>query len=350
VHHPNNERQSHRPGRLRAIALGLVAVAMAFAVTACGSSSNDSGSSSSTTAASGGAATTAAKKKRVLFVLPSLGNQAYTRELAGAKAQAAKDPSIDLVVVAPGTGVGQADTLIPKIQNALVQGVDAMVVNGGAASPSLVSVLKGATDKGAKLVTFDVEIPQLPTVSFVNLDDDYTSALGGKFVQEQLPEGGELGLFACYPSNPVTIARVQGFYQGLKGWKGWNGKPVASADSKCDSAKARTQMENMLTAHPNLKAVYSTTDQDAVGIQQALTAAKKDIVVVAHDASKEAAQAIAKGDVLDADVSNPFEEIGAAAVKAGSDALAGKPVEKKLLLKSILVTKANAQEYADKLK
>jgi ribose transport system substrate-binding protein len=328
-----------RRGLLLAAALLLAVLGLA----ACGSGSKSSSSTSST-----GAKTTV-KKKHIVFVLPSLGNQAFTRELKGAQQAAAADPSIDLTVVAPGTGVGQANTLIPKIQDALTRGADALVVNGGAASPSLVGVLKQAEGRGVKLVTFDVDIPGAGAASFINLDDAYTSALGGEFVKRQLPQGGPLGLFACYPSNPVTIGRVQGFYGGLKGWKGWSGKPVAQVDTKCDSATARTDMENMLTAHPDLKVVYSTTDQDATGIRQALAAAHHDLLFVAHDASKEATQAILQGQYLDADIANPFEDIGNQSVKAAADVLNGKTVPGKILIKSTLVTKANAQEYLTKL-
>ena len=327
--------------RRRLVAATLLVVS-ALGLAACGSDSSSDGGATD-------GATTSAKQKKVVFVLPSLGNVAFTRELAGARAAAAADPSIDLEVVAPGTGVGQANTLIPKLQNALVGGADALVVNGGAASPSLVGVLRQAVNQGTKLVTFDVEVPDVGASSFVNLDDDYTSALGGEYMKQQLPDGGELGLFACFPSNPVTIARVEGFYLGLEGWKGWNSRPVASADTRCDSARARTQMENMLTAHPNLRAVYSTTDQDATGIRQALAAARRDLVFVAHDTSREAAQAILDGDYLDADIANPFEDIARQAVEAAADLLDGEQVEERILIRSILVTRENAQEYLDEL-
>lgn len=334
--------RSHRTTPRRRHAASALLVVAALGIAACGSDSSSDGGSTA-------GATTSAKQKKIVFVLPSLGNQAFTRELAGAKQAAAKDPSIDLKVVAPGTGVGQANTLIPKLQNALVGGADALVVNGGAGSPSLVGELKQAVNQGTKLVTFDVEIPDVGASAFVNLDDAYTSALGGEYLQQQLPDGGELGLFACYPSNPVTVARVDGFYGGLKGWKGWSGRPVASADSRCDSATARTQMENMLTAHPNLRAIYSTTDQDATGIRQALAAANRDVVFVAHDASREAATAILQGDYLDADIANPFEEIGDQAVQAAAQLLDGEQVEPKILIRSTLVTRANAQDYLDRL-
>jgi ribose transport system substrate-binding protein len=307
---------------------------LVLSVAACGNTPASPGSTS---------------KAKIVFVLPSLGNQAFTRELAGAQAAAAQDPTIDLIVVAPGTGVGTANQLIPKIQNALTQHPAALVVNGGAAEPSLVTILQQAASSGVKIVTFDVAVPGLSVASFVNLDDNYTSALGGQFVQQQLPNGGELGLFSCYPENPVTIARVQGFYLGLQGWKGWTGTPVQTIDTKCDSATARTGMENMLVAHPNLKAVYSTTDQDVTGILEALKAANKtNLVVVAHDCSIPAAQAILQGR-LQADIANPFEQIGFQAVQAAANTVAGKAVPSQILIKSTLVTKANAQAYIDNL-
>jgi ribose transport system substrate-binding protein len=327
----------------RGAAVIVALLASAVVVSACGGSDETASNGSS----GGGAAE---GKKKIVFILPSLGNQAYTRELDGAKAAAAKDPNIELIVAAPGTGIGQANTLIPKIQNAMLQNPDAMVVNGGAARESLVTILKQAAAKGVKIVTFDVEIPEVPVETFVNMDDDYTSALGGEFMKKALPDGGKFGLFSCARTNTVTIGRVRGFYLGLEGWKGWNEKPVQIVDTGCDSGKARTAMENMLTAHPDLAAVYSTTNQDVMGIIKALEAANKtDLVVVAHDTSVESAQAVLEGKFLQADIANPFEEIGGQAVEAAAKAVDGESLPPKILIKSHLVTKENAQEYIDEL-
>jgi ribose transport system substrate-binding protein len=312
--------------------------AVALLVAACGGGSEGGGQDK---------AAADAPKKRVFVLMPSLSNQAYVRENKGVEDQAAKETEADVTVDSPGTGIGEASQLIPKLEAALTKGVDAIAINGGAAQKELIPVLERAASDGVKLVTFDADIPDLKgKVSFVNVDEMSASPPAGEFVKQQLPEGGELFYLSCIPDHPVTVARTKGFEAGLKGWKG---KLVGTGDSQCDEAKARTIMENALTAHPNLDVVYSTTEQAAAGGLAALKAAKKDLLFISHDAAKEHVQMVADGDILDGDVLNPFEEIGAAAVRTAVDAALGKQVPSEVVIKGGFLTKDNAQEYLDGL-
>jgi ABC-type sugar transport system substrate-binding protein len=330
-------RRRANPVRWLATATALVGVSALVA--ACG---GDAAEGEGDQAASGGA------KKRVFVLMPSLSNQAYVRQNDAVKAQAAKETEAEVTVDSPGTGIGEANQLIPKLEAALTKGVDAIAINGGAAQKELIPVLERAAKEGVKIVTFDADIPDLEgKVSFVNVDEMTASPLAGEFVKEQLPDGGELFYLSCIPDHPVTVARTEGFEAGLEGWKG---KLVGTGDSQCDEAKARTIMENAITAHPNLDVVYTTTEQAAAGGIAALRAAKKDLLFVSHDAAKEHVELVANGDILDGDVLNPFEEIGAAAVRTAVDAALGKTVEPEVLIKGGFLTKDNAQEYLDGLK
>jgi ribose transport system substrate-binding protein len=328
-----------RSNAVRRLLSATALVALTGLVAACG---GDSESDAGGAAADGGGA-----KKRVFVLMPSLSNQAYVRQNNAIKAQAAKETEAEITIDSPGTGIGEASQLIPKLEAALTKGVDVIAVNGGASSKELIPVLERAAGEGVKIVTFDADIPDLEgKVSFVNLDDMTASPLAGEFVKKELPEGGELFYLSCVVDHPVTVARTKGFEAGLKGWKG---KLVGTGDSMCDEAKARTIMENALTAHPGLDAVYTTTEQAAAGGLAALKAANKDLLFVSHDAAKEHVEMIAKGDILDGDVLNPFEDVGTAAVRTAVDAALGKTVEPKVLVKGDFITADNAQEYLDSL-
>jgi ribose transport system substrate-binding protein len=328
-----------RPAPVRWLFGAMTLVAVSASVAACGGGSGDSGSS-------GASGSSDAPKKRVFVLMPSLSNQAYVRQDNAVKAQAAKETQAEVTVDSPGTGIGTADQLIPKLEAALTKGVDAIAINGGAAQKELIPVLQRAADDGVKIVTFDADIPELKgKTSFVNVDEMSASPLAGEYVKKKLPQGGELFYDSCIPDHPVTLARTKGFEAGLKGWKG---KLVGVGDSQCDEAKARTIMENALTAHPNLSVVYTTTEQAAAGALAALKAAKKDLLFISHDASKEHVQMVADGDIVDGDVYNPFEEVGTAAVRTAVDAALGKKVPATVLIKGGFITKANAQEYLAK--
>lgn len=289
------------------------------------------------------------ERTRIYVLIPSLSNAAYIAQRDGAEAAAARVPDgFEVVVDAPSTGIGDATTLIPKLENAITQGADVLAVNAGAAQAELAPILDRAIKDGIKVILFDVDIPNLEGVtSFVNIDEANTSPAGGEFVREQLPDGGELFILSCVEGHPVTVARTEGFLAGLEGWAG---KVVGTGDSQCDEAKARTIVENALTSHPNLDAFYSTTAQATDGGLKALEAAGKDLIWVSHDATAEHAQAILDGGILDADIINPFQDIAAKVVETAVEAAQGEDVDREILPKGGLVTKDTAADYLKHLK
>jgi len=105
-------------------------------------------------------------------------------------------------------------------------------------------------------------------------------------------------------------------------------------------------MENILTTHPDLKAVFATNDQMALGAVEAVAARNSSgkVVVVGVDATKEAIIAIQKGS-LSADVAMHPEALGRGAVETAIKAARGEPVNKVIDTGETLVTKENAAEF-----
>lgn len=291
-----------------------------------------------------GGAVRAEEQAKIYFLIPSLSNDAYIGLRDGAEFQAEEMKDVaDVTVDAPSTGIGEASRLIPKVESAITRGMDVIAVNPGAAQKELTPVLQRAIDAGIKVIVNDADIPELEgKTSFIAVDEANTSPAGGEFVKEQLPDGGELFVLSCVVDHPVTVARTEGFMAGLEGWKG---EIIGTGDSECDEEKARTITENAITANPGLDAIYSTTAQATDGGLKALEAADKDVVFVSHDATKEHAQMILDGGILDADIINPFQEIGATVIETAVKAAQGEDVPKEVLIEGGLVTKENAAEF-----
>ena len=104
-------------------------------------------------------------------------------------------------------------------------------------------------------------------------------------------------------------------------------------------------MENMISAHPDLDAVFSTSDSQTVGIMKALEAAKENPTLVSFDAQAPIVEDILAGGVADASVAWSAKEIGADAVKAAVAAARGEPVEKETLVPVTVVDKTNAASW-----
>jgi ABC-type sugar transport system substrate-binding protein len=154
--------------------------------------------------------------------------------------------------------------------------------------------------------------------------------------------GGQLGILHCIPGLQITDDRVGGFKSGLASAPF---KVVSTLDAKCDREKGRTTMENMLSAHPDLDAIYSISDTQTFGAVKAITAVHKDPIVVSFDAQPEALKDIKAGTVIDASVGQfPFK-VGALAVKTAVAVAQGKAVDKQVISPLVMVDKSNVDAF-----
>jgi ABC-type sugar transport system substrate-binding protein len=228
------------------------------------------------------------------------------------------------------------------IENAITKDVDAIAVNGSDTKP-LLPVLRRVVDAGIPLILFDAPAEDLAddVTSYIGTDNAAGGEAGGAWLKEALPGGGTLGVVLCVAGHPVTSARFDGFKAGL----GDGFDVVATADAQCDPEKGRKAMENMISAHPGLDAVFSTSDSQTIGIVAALEAADVDPTVVSFDAQAPIVEDILAGGVADASVAWSAKEIGADAVKAAVAAARDEPVEKETLVPVTVVDKRNAADW-----
>src|SRR3954447_25329299 len=104
-------------------------------------------------------------------------------------------------------------------------------------------------------------------------------------------------------------------------------------------------MENMLSSHPDLDAIYSISDTQTFGAVKAITAVDKDPIVVSFDAQPEALKDIKAGTVIDASVGQfPFK-VGALAVKTAVAVAQGKSVDKQVISPLVMVYKTNVDKF-----
>jgi ABC-type sugar transport system substrate-binding protein len=282
------------------------------------------------------------KQVRVAVVMASLGNDFYIAQKQGVEDEAAKQSGAE-VTVSAGRAQSSTDEVVGLIENAITKDVDAIAVNGSDTKP-LLPVLQRVLDAGIPLVLFDAPADELTPdlAAYIGTDNRAGGEAGGAWMKQQLPEGGKLGVILCVAGHPVTTARLDGFKAGLEG------APfdvVATADAQCDPEKGRKAMENMISAHPDLDAVFSTSDSQSIGVVKALQAAKEDPVFVSFDAQPPIVKNIEAGTVIDASVAWSAKEIGGDAVKAAVAAARDEPVEKQTLVPVTVVDKTTAASW-----
>lgn len=326
----------------KGVQIAIVVACLAALVAGCGS---DDDSGGSTTGAGGGSSSAESASGKVLYLVPTLDDEAYVRQSAAAKATAEKYPNIDFDITA-GSGRTDATDLVAKIESGVTQGVDVIVVDSGSAGDQLKPALERAIDQGVKVVVNSQPIEGLDGVtSTIGFDHKAGAVPGGKYVAEQLKSGDEVGMIRCVIGTPATDARAAGFEEGIAG----SGiKVVATGDAECDPEKARAITENMLTAHPNLKGILSDTDIAVLGVVKALDADKKDLVVVGHDGQVAGLEAIKAGNVLDASAVYPYNLFGVKGIDTAAEIVEGKQVPARVdIPPQELITKDNVQKYLD---
>jgi ribose transport system substrate-binding protein len=156
---------------------------------------------------------------------------------------------------------------------------------------------------------------------------------------------GDVALLPFVPSAETSIQRQQGFEQELKKYPGIH--LVAVQYDQSDISTALSEMENILTAHPNLKGVFAANEPGVIGVVHALL--ERGLVgkvkVVGFDNAPDEVSALGAGQVQALIVQNPFR-IGYEGVSEVVDLLEHKQVPHDLDTGSIVATKANMNQPA----
>jgi ribose transport system substrate-binding protein len=103
-------------------------------------------------------------------------------------------------------------------------------------------------------------------------------------------------------------------------------------------------IENILSAQPNLAGIFPTNEAGVLGTVQALTARGKigQIKVVGFDAAADEITALRNGGVQALIVQDPFK-MGYLGVKAALEAMAKKPIEKRIDTGVYVITAENME-------
>ncbi|GAC1554034.1 MAG: hypothetical protein NVS2B7_30000 [Herpetosiphon sp.] len=354
-------------------------LAIILLLTACGGTTT---TSTGTTAASGGASTKTAVVAAVTPAAPnaatsaaSAKTQAATSAAArtgtGATAGAGTGKPVNIAVIVKsvtsdywktvGKGVSQASQQDPSIKSTfqgpneetdiegqirVLEAAISQKVSAIAVAPSQANqvqpTLQKAVDAGIPVVLIDTDIPGFTAkTAFVGTDNKLGGQQAGEYIAKQLKSGDKVAIIRGAAGDPVHNLREQGATEPLK-TAGITVVAVQPADS--DRAKGQNVAENLLTANPDLKAIYATNDEMALGAVQAAKSAGKQIIIVGFDASPDALTAIQSGQ-MSGSIAQFAEKIGLLGTITAAKVARGEAVEKFVNTGVELVTKDNVSKF-----
>lgn len=173
------------------------------------------------------------------------------------------------------TAENQATEQAAQIQNMILQGYDAIVVN--AASPTALNgAIKEACDAGITVVSFDGIVTE-PCAWRIAVDFNAMGEGQIEYLAKRLPEGGNLLEIRGLAGVSVDDQMHAGIEEGVK--KHPNFKIVGSVHGDWAADVAQRAVAGVLPSLPKIDAVV-TQGGDGYGAAQAFAAAKRETPII----------------------------------------------------------------------
>lgn len=171
---------------------------------------------------------------------------------------------------------------VTMVESAIQQNVDAIIISA-ASSDGIIPAIKKARDAGIKIINFDTRISDPGMYdAYVGADDVDGAYKAGKYICEQLGGTGKVGLITGLLAQSTGVDRKEGFMKAVAKYPGVEVVAEASGEWRSDTAANVTT--NMLTASPDIQAIFACNDQMAVGMVSAIkTSGKEDLILVGYD-------------------------------------------------------------------
>jgi ribose transport system substrate-binding protein len=275
-------------------------------------------------------------KKRIAVIPKGRAHLFWQSVHAGAVA-ASRETGVDIIWNGP-TSETDFTGQLQIIEAMINQHVDAICL-APIDKTVMANVVDRAMSQKIPVVIFDSGIDTNNFVSQVATDNFRAGQMAAERMGKILDGKGRVAIVAVQPGAASTMAREQGFEEGIK--KNYPG--IEIVDKRygwADFAKSLAVAENMLTAHANLNGMFASNESSAVGAGQALKARKSKVRLVGFDWSPTLLEDLRAGQIDSLVVQDPFK-MGYEAVTSAVGYLNGKTPEKINNLAPLVVTREN---------
>ena len=255
------------------------------------------------------------KKLTIAFLPKSKGNQYFVTCEKGARA-AADELGAELLFDGPTNSDPAKQNEI--VENWISLGVD-VIAAACENKEGLSTALRKAQAAGIKVVTYDADAQPDARSFFVNQATE--KGIGDALLDNAASLVGNQGEFAIITAN-LTAANQNAWIAAIKARQAEKYPEMKLVDIKpCDDLKDKAQQEttNLLSAHPNLKAVISVCSPGVPGAAEAVKqAGKAGAVKVVGLGLPSENKAYVKEGVTQSVILWKVEDLGYLAIRAGA--------------------------------
>lgn len=175
--------------------------------------------------------------------------------------------------------------------------------------------------------------------NFVGPNAKQNGELAAEWIAESLDYEGEVAIVIGMPRAFAARQRTAGFEE----WMAANAPDITIVETQnadWDRSRAKDLAETWIRNHPDLKAIFANNDTMALGIQEAVNASDRDILVVGVDGIGEAYDSIRRGELSATVDSFPYYK-GQIAVEMALRVLGGQEVPRVVWTPQALIDSTN---------
>lgn len=324
----------------------LLTLVLCLSLTACGGSKTAEPEKTEEPAKTEESSGTEKKTLTIALLPKTLSNpyfvamQKFAEETAAALSN--DEYTVEIVCSAPPSEDG-VNEQITMFESYLEKGVDGvLIVPCGTAE--VVDTIKKANEKNVPVICLDTNADEGADVAaFIGTNNYDGGFLAGEWTAQNID--GQVAVITGTLGNQCHTDRTNGYMDGLN--NAANIELVGDIQPcNGDQGTAMGIAENLLTAYPDLKCIYVTSDTGAMGAATAVQATGRDVKVIGFDGSPNGAQSILDGGMT-ATVAQTPGVMAQEGVKALYELLVNGTAPKDMYTACSMVTAENANDYLD---
>ncbi|CNJ29572.1 ribose ABC transporter substrate-binding protein RbsB [Yersinia mollaretii] len=270
-------------------------------------------------------------KDTIALVVSTLNNPFFVSMKDGAQKEADK-LGYNLVVLDSQNNPAKE---LANVQDLTVRGTKLLLINP-TDSDAVGNAVKMANQANIPVITLDRLANAGTVVSHVASDNRFGGKMAGDFIAKKLGSDAKVIQLEGIAGASAARERGEGFKQSMEKNKF---QLLASQPADFDRTKGLNVMQNLLTAHPTVQAVFAQNDEMALGALRALqTAGKTDVLVVGFDGTDDGIKAVESGK-LGATIAQRPDQIGVIGIQTADKVLKGEKVPAVIPVDLKLVTK-----------
>ena len=289
----------------------------------------------------------AADKPQIALLMKTLSNESFISMQQGAE-EAAKQQNVDLIVQV-AEKEDSTEQLVGLVENMIAKKVDAIIVTPND-SIAFIPAFQKAEKAGIPIIDLDVRLDAEAAkkaglkFNYVGVDNFNGGYLEAKNLAEAIGGKGNVAILEGIPGVDNGEQRKGGALKAFAEYP--DIKIVASQTANWETEQALNVTTNILTANPNIKAIFAANDNMAIGavtaVENAGLAGK--VLVSGYDGIPLAIEYVKQGKMQNTIDQLPKKQV-AVAIEYALKKINKQDIPEVYYVDPVVVDKAESKNY-----